>query len=69
MTPEDEVIVFTYEVNADKVNKDNQPLKGASFALLKWFAADNAWKVYQPAKAAEGTNLPSPQAGSLSRLT
>ena len=56
VTPEDEVIVFTYEVNADKVNKDNQPLKGASFALLKWFAADNAWKVYQPAKAAEGTN-------------
>lgn len=55
-TPEDEVIVFTYEVNADKVTSDNAPLEGASFALLKWFAADGAWKVYQPAKAAEGEN-------------
>lgn len=56
VTPEDEVIVFTYEVNVDKVTKDNKPLEGASFALLKWFEADNAWKVYQPAKAAEGEN-------------
>lgn len=55
-TPEDEVIVFTYEVNADKVTSDNKPLEGASFALLKWFEADKVWKVYQPAKAAEGTN-------------
>lgn len=56
VTPEDEVIVFTYEVNVDKVTKDNKPLEGASFALLKWFEVDNAWKVYQPAKAAEGEN-------------
>lgn len=56
VTPEDEVIVFTYEVNVDKVTKDDKPLEGASFALLKWFEADNAWKVYQPAKAAEGEN-------------
>ncbi|RYQ23334.1 Gram-positive pilin backbone subunit 2, Cna-B-like domain-containing protein [Bifidobacterium pseudolongum subsp. globosum] len=55
-TPEDEVIVFTYEVNADKVTSDNKPLEGASFALLKWFEADKVWKVYQHAKAADGTN-------------
>lgn len=60
VTPEDEVIVFTYEVNADKVNKDNQPLEGASFALLKWFEADKVWKVYQHAKAADGTNAAVP---------
>lgn len=55
-TPEDEVIVFTYEVNADKVTSDKKPLEGASFALLKWFEADKVWKVYQHAKAADGTN-------------
>lgn len=53
-TPEDEVIVFTYEVNADKVTSDNTPLEGASFALLKWFGGEeNVWKVYQ--HAADGT--------------
>lgn len=34
-TPEDKVIVFTYEVNINKVNKDNEPLKGATFLLEK----------------------------------
>lgn len=54
VTPEDEVIVFTYEVNADKVTSSNTPLEGASFALLKWFGGEeNVWKVYQ--HAADGT--------------
>ncbi|HJE55243.1 MAG TPA: isopeptide-forming domain-containing fimbrial protein [Bifidobacterium pseudolongum subsp. globosum] len=54
VTPEDEVIVFTYEVNADKVTSNNTPLEGASFALLKWFGGEeNVWKVYQ--HAADGT--------------
>lgn len=55
VTPEDEVIVFTYEVNADKVTSSNTPLEGASFALLKWFGGEeNVWKVYQ--HAADGTD-------------
>lgn len=54
VTPEDEVIVFTYEVNADKVTSSNTSLEGASFALLKWFGGEeNVWKVYQ--HAAGGT--------------
>ncbi|MFZ3554075.1 SpaH/EbpB family LPXTG-anchored major pilin [Bifidobacterium adolescentis] len=34
-TPEDKVIVFTYEVDINKVNKDNRPLEGATFRLEK----------------------------------
>lgn len=34
-TPEDKVIVFTYEVDINKVNKDKTPLKGATFLLEK----------------------------------
>lgn len=53
-TPKDEVIVFTYEVNADKITSNKTPLEGASFALLKWFGGEeNVWKVYQ--HAADGT--------------
>ena len=63
VAPEDEVIVFTYEVNADKVTSSNTPLEGASFALLKWFGGEeNVWKVYQHAAdgiAAGWVALPS----------
>lgn len=34
-TPWDNVIVFTYKVVVNKVNKDQQPLKGAAFKLEK----------------------------------
>lgn len=34
-TPEDKVIVFTYEVDINKVNKDKTPLEGATFLLEK----------------------------------
>ena len=34
-TPEDKVIVFTYEVDINKVDEDNKPLDGATFLLEK----------------------------------
>lgn len=34
-TPDKVVIVFTYKVEINKVNQDNQPLAGAGFALYK----------------------------------
>ncbi len=34
-TPEDEVIVFTYQVIVNKVDQDHQPLEGAGFTLFK----------------------------------
>lgn len=41
-TPEDKVIVFTYIVDVNKVNVNNQPLAGAAFELYKQYnsAAD-----------------------------
>ena len=35
MTPEDKVIVFTYELDVNKVDKELQPLNGAGFTLYK----------------------------------
>ena len=35
VTPEDKVIVFTYELDVNKVDKDNNALKGAGFTLYK----------------------------------
>lgn len=35
-TPDDTVAVFTYELDVDKIDKDNNPLKGAGFTLYKW---------------------------------
>ena len=35
-TPFDKVIVFTYKLVANKVDKDNQPLEGAGFTLYKF---------------------------------
>ena len=34
-TPEDKVIVFTYKLTVNKVDKDNKPLAGAEFTLFK----------------------------------
>ena len=34
-TPDDKVIVFTYKVIVNKVDKDNNPLEGAGFTLYK----------------------------------
>lgn len=35
-TPMDKVIVFTYQLIANKVDKNKDPLKGAGFTLYKW---------------------------------
>ena len=35
-TPEDKVVVFTYEVVVDKVDENGNPLTGAEFQLEKW---------------------------------
>ena len=35
VTPEDKVIVFTYELEVNKVDKDNKALEGAGFTLYK----------------------------------
>jgi len=41
-TPEDKVIVFTYQVVVNKVDADNKPLVGATFTLYKKLAAQPA---------------------------
>lgn len=40
-TPYDKVIVFTYKIVANKVDKDNQPLEGAGFTLYKFDSEAN----------------------------
>lgn len=44
-TPEDKVIVFTYKVIVNKVDKDGKPLEGAGFTLFKKDAKDKYNKV------------------------
>ncbi len=39
-TPEDKVVVFTYNIVADKVDKDGAALEGAGFTLYKWVKTD-----------------------------
>ena len=39
-TPEDKVVVFTYEVVVDKVDENGNPLTGAEFQLEKWVIDD-----------------------------
>ena len=38
-TPEDTVVVFTYDLIVDKVDSDKKPLDGAGFTLYKWDAS------------------------------
>ncbi len=40
-TPEDKVIVFTYQMVANKVDKDGNALSGAGFTLYKYDAAES----------------------------
>lgn len=42
-TPEDQVIVFTYKLVANKVDKDGNPLKGAGFTLYKFDEEENKY--------------------------
>lgn len=42
-TPEDKVVVFTYELVVNKIDEDKSPLTGAKFKLSKW--SGNNWVV------------------------
>lgn len=42
-TPEDGVIVFTYEVEVNKVDEAGNPLEGAEFTLEKYNATSDRW--------------------------
>lgn len=52
-TPWDKVIVFTYQLTANKVDKNGEPLSGAGFTLYKWNGAD---KKYEIVKEINGSN-------------
>lgn len=57
-TPEDKVIVFTYEVDINKVNKNNRPLEGATFRLEK--KVNDSWtSVAEFAATENGTKYTS----------
>lgn len=58
-TPEDKVIVFTYEVDINKVNKDNAPLKGATFLLEKKTSNGEWVKVAELEATQNGTSYTS----------
>lgn len=49
-TPEDKVIVFTYQINANKIGEDKQPLAGAGFTLQKFIASESGSEVYGTTK-------------------
>lgn len=52
-TPEDVVIVFTYKVVVNKVDKDKKPLAGATFTLSKYNLKENKWDVVGAVAATE----------------
>lgn len=55
-TPWDNVIVFTYKVVVNKVNENQEPLKGAEFTLIKKLP-NNGEKVIEAVKSTEGTSF------------
>ena len=44
-TPEDKVIVFTYKLTVNKVDKENKPLTGAEFSLFKKVKVDGKYEL------------------------
>jgi len=52
-TPEDKVVVFTYQVVVNKVDEEKNPLVGATFTLFKWDDTTDTWVSLG---AIEGTN-------------
>lgn len=59
-TPEDKVVVFTYKLVVNKVDQDNNALKGAGFTLYKKIKDDNETLGYKWEAVGEeikGTNL------------
>ena len=55
-TPEDKVIVFTYKTVINKVDKNENPLAGAEFALSKKLA-NGSWESIAVVKNPEGTTF------------
>ena len=51
-TPKDFVIAFTYKVEVNKVDKDNDPLGGATFTLAKFIADSEGAEEYNGVKGA-----------------
>ena len=56
-TPEDKVIVFTYETIINKVGGDKKPLTGAEFTLEKYNKKTNEWKPIEVVKSDDGTTF------------
>ena len=56
-TPEDKVIVFTYETIINKVDGDKKPLTGAEFTLEKYNKKTNEWKPIEVVKSDDGTTF------------
>lgn len=56
-TPEDTVIVFTYQTIVNKVDSSNKPLTGAQFSLEKYDAAKDSWTAVAVVKNTEGTTF------------
>lgn len=62
-TPWDNVIVFTYKVDVNKVDEKNTALPGAAFALYKWIADANdekdggAWDLVKEFKVGTDTTF------------
>ena len=54
-TAEDTVIVFTYKVEINKVDEDNNSLSGAEFSLEKYDKTENVWKPVSVVKNEAGT--------------
>ncbi|MBR4068431.1 MAG: isopeptide-forming domain-containing fimbrial protein [Clostridia bacterium] len=56
VTPWDQVIVFTYELDVDKVDGSSQPLEGATFQLMKKEKQEDGSDLYVEVATIEGTS-------------
>ena len=54
-TPKDTVIAFTYKVVVNKIDKDKNPLPGATFTLEKYIAATGEWIAIEKVDAESDT--------------
>lgn len=53
-TPEDKVVVFTYQLVVNKKDEDGEELEGAGFSLYKLNKETGEYEAYNPAGNAEG---------------
>ena len=64
-TPEDKVIVFTYQAVVNKVDKEGNPLVGAEFKLEKFVQDENgAVTISYPTKNDQGETVSTPVKGN-----